>query len=70
MRKLFVPILTLALGLLTAGCQCDLCCSTRVPPDPCAPCAPAAVAPATAPALAPAVEAQAAETPPAAPARP
>lgn len=26
------------------GCCNDICCSTRIPPDPCAPCEPAAPA--------------------------
>jgi|GEM_PF-4069975 len=47
MRKSFVLILALAVGALTSGCRCDLCCSTRVPPDPCAPCGPTVVAPTT-----------------------
>lgn len=34
-----------------AGCCNDICCSTRIPPDPCAPCAPAP-APADVPAAA------------------
>lgn len=36
--------LVLAGGLL-AGCCNDICCSTRIPPDPCEPCPPQQAAP-------------------------
>lgn len=72
MRKSLVLILALAVGVLTAGCRCDLCCSTRVPPDPCAPCGPTAVTPTavTPTAVTPAAATPADVAPASAPARP